>query len=487
MSTSFSQEFIVHPVGQGLFYSGKVSLNNQVDFRMVFDCGSNGSSTAAGKEEVVLYRQDPDYVDNKILDLLIISHFDEDHVNHIGKLLDGEIKVKRLVMPMISFSERLFLVLKYLDNNKQYTFDDDDFFLRFNIDPIGALANNLDGDSEIIFIEGEPNDPIAPDKEIQNNEESKADSNQGRLLFDFEDSAKKSIETTEKSAGKQFKVSHIHKATVKSVNQIPVMDFLFYKRSIGKSEIAFYEVVQSLFFAEYKIDKTLQGQNLHDRIVEVVKGIKSGTRLREIFVEAKKTIGLKSNSELKIEDLNTTALCLLHRNLIGLLSIAGITREQWENYSFRFNRGEITSIAKFISNKPSRVERTYHGYYRHWNFINRMDNLFIYPNVMLTSDSFLLTTTQVEEFLNHYTNYWNCFWLFQIPHHGSDKSSNKLLHTNIPHEAMNFINYGVDNRHKHPSASTVHDLVATGQSINMIPINEYNGLRFSFRILPRCP
>lgn len=51
------QIFTIHPVGQGLFYSGKIIIDDKVRFRMVFDCGSDTSQ--AGQTEVVEYRKGP--------------------------------------------------------------------------------------------------------------------------------------------------------------------------------------------------------------------------------------------------------------------------------------------------------------------------------------------------------------------------------------------------------------------------------------------
>ena len=104
---------------------------------------------------------------------------------------------------------------------------------------------------------------------------------------------------------------------------------------------------------------------------------------------------------------------------------------------------------------------------------------FIYPNVLLTSDSFLLTEAQVSEFMNHYRNHWDDYWLFQIPHHGSEKNSNGILHSLIPKKATNFINYGIGNRDDHPCSNVINSLVTTGNSVKLISINQFTGIRFN--------
>ncbi len=484
--SSFNQQFIIHPVGQGLFYSGRIIHNSEVKFRMVFDCGSNGTSTSAGHEEVDIYR-DADFLNINILDLLVISHFDQDHVNHIGRLVAGGIIIKKLVMPFITFEERLFLVGRFIDANNGYN-PGDDFFIRFTIDPLGTLNENLDGDSEIFLIEGEPDSPIPPDKEIGNNESG--NENSERFVFDFDPQVKKTVLANEirlsKPRGKLYKVNHINKATVKSSRLIFLMDFLFYRRKISNIDEEFYEKVKEFFFEEFSIPADLSIENQLKKVKEVVKGISASPKIKSIFIKAKKEFHLKSKKdELVIEDLNTTALCLLHKNLNGIFQLMGITQKDLKHYPYWWRMHDNSGayqIQKFISDVTFRIETPL--YYREsFNWRNReKEDRFLFPNVMLTADCFLLTKDQVTEFLNHYKNYWEDFWLFQLPHHGSDKSSNNLLHSNIPNLSMTFINYGIGNKHSHPTASVINDLVATGNSTKIISVTEYNGLRFCITI-----
>src|SRR4051812_31458187 len=173
------QSFTIHPVGQGLFYSCNISRQEQVTFRMVFDCGSK--TAGAGQEEVALYR-DQDFLDKKKLDLLVISHFDSDHVNHIGRLLKDEIKIKRLVMPFITFEERLYLVLDLLRERGAYR-DDDDFAVRVILDPLTTLSGNFDEGFEGYIIQSDPNEPVQGGEGSGNSERSQDED--GRVAFDF--------------------------------------------------------------------------------------------------------------------------------------------------------------------------------------------------------------------------------------------------------------------------------------------------------------
>ena len=479
---SFNQEFTIHPVGQGLFYSGKITHNSEVKFRMVFDCGS--LTSGAGQEEVDLYR-DADFLDKKVIDLLVISHFDRDHVYHIGKLLADGIKVKKLVMPFITFSERLFLVARYIDLNDGFN-PDDDFFIRFVIDPLETINENLDGDSEIFLIENGPDEPVTQTKESSTDTTEPNNNNDIRFAFDFDNKeAIKDHSLTSKPELKIFKIIDSEKGNIVSANYIKLMEFIFYRRIVGEDEVKFYNKIKELFFEKFSIDSGIDDINHLQNIITEIKKIDSGTKIKDIFRVAKNVDGFKKFKDIDIVDLNTTALSLLHKNLDGIFHLIGypintIKRHYYDILN-HFEISGITHIQKYISADGSRIETQ--------NFFNRYPfpyyyddsptNNFIYPNVLLTSDSFLLTEAQVSEFMNHYRNHWDDYWLFQIPHHGSEKNSNGILHSLIPKKATNFINYGIGNRDDHPSSNVINSLVTTGNSVKLISINQFTGIRFN--------
>lgn len=480
----FKQQFTIHPVGQGLFYSGEIYHQNKVKFRMVFDCGSIPGGE--GQKEVSLYR-DKDYLDTKILDLLVISHFDKDHVNHLGKLLKDGIKVIKIVMPFVSLAERLFLVLRHLDVNSGFKSENDEFYVNFVIDPIGTLNENIDDRSEIFIIDGEPNDPIPPNENYK--EESSSGEEGGRFIFDFDEKDKNEFLSSEfiisNPNGKIKKINHSNTGKLKSNSSTILMEFLFYKRKIGRGEIEFFEKVKELFFKKFEINEGLEKESLLVILTKTIKGITSATKIKKIFQDSENQVGLEQKpTHFDIQNMNTTALCLLHRNLIGILTLTGRSFNDFEDYRRLMvsSFAEIKIIQKFISNSPQRRETHNYYYPKRFIFQPQSKNSLKYPNLILTSDCFLLTEDQVAEFMNHYQHYWLDFWLFQIPHHGSEKSSNKLLFANIPSETFNFVNYGIENKNSHPSPILINDLIATGNSAKLFDVNQFTGLKFGLNI-----
>ena len=484
MSTGrLRQSFTIHPVGQGLFYSCNISRQEQVTFRMVFDCGSK--TAGAGQEEVALYR-DPDFLAKKKLDLLVISHFDSDHVNHIGRLLNDDIKIKRLVMPFITFEERLYLVLDMLRERGFYR-DDDDFAVKVILDPLTTLAGNFDEGFEGYIIQSDPGEPVKGSERSGNSERSQEED--GRVTFDFPDYA-----TQPAATGQDLIIPANLQESIKSVKdsrpghasapgtRLYIMDFLFYRKSFGEKDIVFYEEVKLAFLKWKKIDDSLSPEEFIAAVCESIKTIRSATEIKKLFKAAAKTAGFKAGKGADITNLNTTALCLLHRNL-NLVDYAAGGRFEPEN-EYQKERLQIDRLQKFLADHSSRVRindpelLVHHIWHdRYWSTV-----LSQFPNTMLTSDSFLLTAEDVKAFLNKYRDYYPDFWLIQIPHHGSKENSDAVLHSNIPTGKKSFINYGTQNTHSHPSDSVILSLVTSSLSTRLVPVNEYQGFEFALDV-----
>ncbi|WP_440956174.1 hypothetical protein ACSAZK_04310 [Methanosarcina sp. Mfa9] len=104
MDTDVKFMFEFHNVGQGLFYTGKIS-----EFNFVYDCGSLSSpqKTDFLGNSIKNYKAQ---LNNNYLNLLVISHFHEDHVNGLDRLLNG-LKVDEVIIPYYSLIERLILAI----------------------------------------------------------------------------------------------------------------------------------------------------------------------------------------------------------------------------------------------------------------------------------------------------------------------------------------------------------------------------------------
>ena len=115
-----SGEFVFHPVGQGLFYSGHI-LSESGRFTFVFDCG--GEPTECVSIAVREYA-----LKNDCLDLLFVSHFHEDHVNGLMDLTNAT-PPKMVVMPYVDAITRFVIAMGAKSTDSRY--------YEFLSDPIG--------------------------------------------------------------------------------------------------------------------------------------------------------------------------------------------------------------------------------------------------------------------------------------------------------------------------------------------------------------
>lgn len=151
--------FRFHNVGQGLFYSGilskKVNHKHNV-FSFVYDCGTDSSTLFLQREidDFKLLLPTTGISKHKKLDLLVISHLHDDHVNGLKYLLK-DIDVDTVVMPYINDNLELLARLESHSN--------DEFLQVFYTDPIAWFVSNgvhrifLIGSEEI---EGEQDDSL---------------------------------------------------------------------------------------------------------------------------------------------------------------------------------------------------------------------------------------------------------------------------------------------------------------------------------------
>lgn len=479
---TFYQRFAVHAVGQGLFYSGRIEVGSDA-FKFAFDCGSYHA-------DAILREIDTFEIEmlkgSEELDLLVISHFDEDHVNHISDLLLKVKKVKRLVIPFLDFEERLYLLMRIYERRtgrgSRGPAGVSPEIARLILDPIGYLSNYLDGDSEVYLIEhGEG--PVGPmddnlnfsdtDRETQFRGENK--DVKGRKGFSFDINPKvilssidfKTMKMTEAGAT-TFKVLDTSGGAMRIRDEL-LMEFIFYKRPLDHSEDHFYKLVAEEFKKVYKIsDLEL------DTVLKKVKEIKSATKLKKIFSDAAKKCELPVT---ETANLNTTALSMLHRNLRGIVkSIFGGKHEQALNGYFHYLYERVETRHHFEGHDL--VYKQYHGYPVTW------PRYFVYPNTLLTSDSFIKKISDRSKFLDKFEPYLSEIWLMQIPHHGSEKNmTSDFINDSDYQKFINFfINYGIQNHSGHPDKVVLEWLQKGEQDRKLHLVNEWQGLAFELKL-----
>ncbi|MCU6453429.1 MBL fold metallo-hydrolase [Sphingomonas sp. A2-49] len=142
------------PVGQGLFMSGRLFCIAGGQFNWVYDCGST-SGAAERDRAIATFRS---RLAGRRLDLVVLSHFDSDHINGIVRLIRGT-PVRTLLLPYVPLWQRLLIALGE-------GIGADNALLDFYLDPAAYLAG-IDGSEidEIVFVPGAGPDDIAPGSE----------------------------------------------------------------------------------------------------------------------------------------------------------------------------------------------------------------------------------------------------------------------------------------------------------------------------------
>ncbi|MBS0588137.1 MAG: hypothetical protein JSS37_09380 [Proteobacteria bacterium] len=123
---NFCYQIDFHAVGQGLFTSGEIHHNKSI-FRWVYDCGTSSQRKLINDKVSSLIPNG-----DKKLDLVAISHFDQDHINGLITLL-GSYEVDTLLLPTLTLEQRLLIGLRTkIQSSSQ--------IMHFLVNPISFLS-----------------------------------------------------------------------------------------------------------------------------------------------------------------------------------------------------------------------------------------------------------------------------------------------------------------------------------------------------------
>lgn len=129
-----------HPVGQGLFTSGRIVHNYRLHswtppaFSWVYDCGTSSSVSKFLLPELNHFGMESLLLGSSI-DLVTLSHFDSDHINGLTELLE-RVSVQTLLLPLIPLWKRLELA--FMDGVRL-----DSETMGFYLNPVAYLMNRF--------------------------------------------------------------------------------------------------------------------------------------------------------------------------------------------------------------------------------------------------------------------------------------------------------------------------------------------------------
>ena len=263
-----SSHFKLWPVGQGLFYSGSTNHNEEF-FNFVYDCGGGSKRTVEKLVESYVSKYN---LRDKSLDMLVISHFDDDHVKGIPKLLSEVSKVNKIFIPYAGGIKNYLLLLTLV---------------------YGSSLNIHLKVNEIIFV----NPSELNNKEEQNND------------FDELETSEEDLENLEDL--EYFKLPGIRISLLKKQNLVfkNIWKFKFYNTYLNSNndDLKIQRELKSLWRSE--------GYNgLEDLLQNFAKPLKndSSMTVRKAILAIYKKYCLKNNNN---SEVNQSSLCLYHSPL----------------------------------------------------------------------------------------------------------------------------------------------------------------------------
>lgn len=152
MSNSVSFNF--YPVGQGLFSAGSIKLRgaNKPAFVWVYDCGTSSGITLLDKR---IDEFKNEYGARGKIDLLVLSHFDRDHINGVCRLLD-KFRVEILMLPYMTLAQRLIIALEEGNNGGV-----DAEIIEFYLNPVRYLTDRYNIGS-ILYVPPSGEEELSP-------------------------------------------------------------------------------------------------------------------------------------------------------------------------------------------------------------------------------------------------------------------------------------------------------------------------------------
>lgn len=406
-------ESIFHNVGQGLFYSGRIKMAHTRSFNFVYDCGTK-SPRHFLDQAITAYKN---HIQRNQIDLLVLSHFDIDHINGVDKLL-SDVAVDKVVIPYFTPIERLIIGLRNpgapekSDDEKPY-----DWYFDFLSDPVSFLIKNKKANQVIIVGGDSETEEYAKTKfkfsdQFREDDIGKNDLNFIKMHDDWQ--LKKQISEHDPNWVQENKLlvkNHLH--------SVPLSNYWIFK------------------FFNYKVEEdTLEG--FHNCLKNIGIDPDDSNALREIIrsKEERKKIKM-SYSKLRMKS-NDTSLVLYHGPIkkpkhVSLLCNYCIQRG-YECFPFY--------LTKHLCEHDS----------------NRFGHL-------LTGDIDLNHKRNIE-LLKHYDEFKNQIKIVQVPHHGSVENWNSLIMLDLlGHErwfTLWCVSAGILNAYGHPSPDVIDELSRWG-------------------------
>ena len=400
--------FSLEPVGQGLFYTGKIG-----NFNMVYDCGEmNGPDTI-----VDLIKDYKHKLKNSKIDMLIVSHLHWDHVSGLEELLKNT-PVRYVFLPYLLPIQRLLLALS------EYEYGNQSYY-NFLIDPVNYFLEL--GAEKVILIRGkeygeepgrfpgrfEPSDDGAQNETFDI--DSKDLDDESIQLPDNYDLREMVIDTDRQLLEEKFKtrISFKNHSGLVSLKQKWV--FRFFAPPSNKNLMALEECVMKILPGTRKID--------YETLSNILSSKNNLDKLRSCYKNTFKR-------------LNDTSLIVFHgptnRNISSFLCLSGSPTNIPMNYRFYPCKSSFESTVRFG-----------------WVLNGDVDFNKVGP-----------------AFIKHFSGYLCHMTHLLIPHHGSKVNWNSNILSGVVKPSHWFVSFGLGNQFRHPNHDVIADITTNGNTVS---------------------
>ncbi|TNJ43381.1 hypothetical protein [Phaeobacter sp. B1627] len=420
---------VQHPVGQGFFHSGH--LKDRIGtcrLRYVIDCGSKAKYKAAREKQIDDFVKLPG--SNRLLNLLMVSHIHEDHVNGIERLLDKKsgLKVDTIMMPLTTVQERLIAFARSIAEDASAA--GSEFFRRFVISPEEALSEF--GPRQIVLVrpgapdDGAPGGTSEPDAPLPESE-GQFDSDDGKPLPEW------------RFVGKGRIVHRTHSSRNGSANSVRIStlpDSVGIELPVGHGDWKWL----ILPYVDPKVEagiakfERMLARRLGFKVADVRKQMGNADYVKDLIV--KHVEELKAAYLKVASDLNVTSLCLYS----GPAAPADKSEGRW-----------------FAGD----CEVPWLGCFR----------LSEGGGWLGTGDAALKEKKRLDLFLEHYQHLLDQVSTLTMPHHGSERNFHPdLLDSIRPSRCVaaadDFSNW------RHPGTSVVQSVASRGMPLFVATADE---------------
>jgi ribonuclease BN (tRNA processing enzyme) len=423
MTHSIIAKFDFRPIGQGLFFTGKFKhVSSRKSFTMVYDCGhstcnTNASYIDAEIDEFVLEIRDK-------IDMLVISHFHEDHINKITELLKKCHGAKEVYLPYLSEDDKyLYLVDLLFEGNS-----DKESVRSFINDPITSLQKLEVEHINFIHHSDKPDDSgnsATDPKPFDDNPE-----------FNFK--VNKYLEDNNEipESDKQENVHHHYDSGYIELNHF--WQFKFFNKKIDVSLLSNFKT---------KLKSLLKTPNDPTQ-AEITNALSSS----RITIQNLKSVYVKVFGSTK---LNDTSMLLLN-----------IPKSP---------RSEIA-----ICNCPKKLNNRDHLRYlccnNRYRYIRHINNY----SFLLTGDIKLNDSCSDELESKWGKTTLDQIRILQIPHHGANHYLTSGALDRFTSVNYGVINYGLGNQYRHPSKHIIDMIYNANTPINLMHATQINSVRIKY-------